>query len=91
MQMLFYVILDSFMASLGLIKGLLLEAANIQSYLAGKGEAHILNGFLIFCGFALSSLAFVMISKFFYFHLELVLTNKTTIENLEKKRNEESG
>lgn len=28
---------------------------------------------------------------FFKFHLELVINNRTTIENLEKKRNEETG
>lgn len=34
-------------------------------------------------------MASCLITMFFKFHLELVFGNRTTIENLERKRNEE--
>jgi palmitoyltransferase len=41
--------------------------------------------FLLFGAFSLNFLLTVMISMFFRFHLRLILTNSTTIENMDKK------
>lgn len=49
-------------------------------------EAVLILGQVVIC-----CSAHILILFFFKFHLELVLSNKTTIENLDKKRQEESG
>lgn len=89
--MLFYTIIDSFIAMLGLIKGAMLEYENIILFFQGKGEGHFLAGFLLIIALGLSVLSLFMITSFFKFHVDLVLSNRTTIENLERKRNEETG
>lgn len=91
MQMLFYTIIDSALAAGSLLKGLLIEADNISNFFSSTGDPHIISGILILVAFAVSCLAFYLISMFFKFHVELVLSNRTTIENLERKRNEETG
>jgi palmitoyltransferase len=49
-------------------------------------QAALIIGCLVVC-----CLVTVLISMFLKFHLELVLGNRTTIENLERKRQEETG
>lgn len=39
----------------------------------------------LFCGFSLNATIMVLMTMFLKFHLRLALTNKTTIENLDKK------
>lgn len=91
MQMLFYVILDSFCASFGLGWGLYYEFQDILQYMNSKGDPHFIDGLLLLCAFGISVSASCLITMFFKFHLDLVLNNRTTIENLEKKRNEVAG
>ncbi|CAD8201198.1 unnamed protein product [Paramecium octaurelia] len=91
MQMLFYVILDSYCAVIGLGYGLYIEFENIMLYFNSEGDLHFIDALLLLCAFGISCLASCLITMFFKFHLELVLSNRTTIENLEKKRNEETG
>jgi len=91
LQMLFYTILDSAIAVVGLAKGLLLEIQNLSNFFNSNGDGHFLSGFLVLIAFGISCLAICLITMFFKFHLELVFSNRTTIENLERKRNEETG
>ena len=44
---------------------------------------------LILIAFGVCGLAIFLITRFFKMHVDLVLENRTTIENLERKRSEE--
>ncbi|KAM3147807.1 hypothetical protein pb186bvf_000135 [Paramecium bursaria] len=86
MQMLFYVILDSFMGLFGLFIGLRQEYINIQN-----DDFQLIKTLLILIAFGVCGLAIFLITRFFKMHIDLVLENRTTIENLERKRSEEQG
>jgi len=45
----------------------------------------------VLAAFIVCCIVFVLISMFFKFHIELVFSNRTTIENLDHKRNEDAG
>lgn len=69
MQMLFYVILDSYCAVIGLGYGIYVEFENIMLYFNSKGDLHFIDGLLLLCAFGISCLASCLITMFFKFHL----------------------
>lgn len=88
MQMLFYTILSTGIGGLGLIYGFLSDVELILS----KAESNsLVDGLMILSALGICGLAFFLISMFFKFHVDLVLSNRTTIENLERKRAEDTG
>lgn len=54
-------------------------------------QADLVETLLIVGAFAICCLVTALISAFFKFHIDLVLANRTTIENLDRKRQEETG
>lgn len=79
--LLVYVLLSSYQACIALFFPVKREIeALLQSQHMGDFQ-----DFLLFGAFGLNFLLTVMISLFFKFHFRLILTNSTTIENMDKK------
>lgn len=47
--------------------------------------------YLTTLAYLINSIMFVVIGKFFWFHVKLLMQNLTTIEHMEKKRNLTGG
>jgi len=76
--MLFYVITTLLIMNVGMSLGILEIFEDIEDF-QGVYALKILM-------FMITVALFVMISIFFKFHINLILTNNTTLENLDKKR-----
>ena len=81
--MLFYVITTLFIANLGMTLGVFEIFDDIDNF----ESIYILRIFVYMITLPL----FAVISMFFKFHINLILTNNTTIENLDKKRSANSN
>lgn len=79
--MLFYVILTAILAAFGMV-GHVIDMFFVKDEFVN----YWMSDLFIFGGFCLDVAAIIVIGLFFKFHIELVLKNSTTIENLDKKR-----
>ena len=76
--MLFYVITTLFIANIGMTLGMIEIFEDIENF-QGIYVLRIIT-------YLITAPLFVLISMFFKFHINLILSNNTTIENLDKKR-----
>ena len=76
--MLFYILTTLFIVNLGMCLGIFDVIENIENFEA----KYLLRIFPCITTIAL----FTVIGMFFKFHIYLILTNNTTIENLDRKR-----
>jgi len=81
--MLFYVITTLFIANLGMTIGIFEIFDDIENF----QSIYVLRIIMYMITLPL----FVVISMFFKFHIKLILSNTTTIENLDKKRSTNSN
>jgi hypothetical protein len=87
MLFLFYIIL-TLIFSLSVETPLFIQ--NLMNMINNKEALTV--GFVIRAiGLVIQASFFVVISMFFRFHLELVLTNSSTLDNLERQRNPNAG
>ena len=87
MLFLFYIIL-TLIFSLAVEIPLFIQ--NVMGLVNNK-EAITLGFIIRALGLAIQASFFVVITMFFRFHVELVLTNSSTLDNLERQRNPNAG
>ena len=80
--MLFYTILITLIN----ITAFAASVTSILSNFSKNGAGYILNTIVVTAAIILNTIIFVTILLFFKFHLELILSNQTTLETLELKR-----
>ncbi|EAS03868.4 DHHC zinc finger protein (macronuclear) [Tetrahymena thermophila SB210] len=91
--LLFYVNVTTWLAMFGMIGEIFNIMVSIKQKLGGDDTITIswFSDFLIVASFGLDITAMVIIGIFFKFHLDLIFMNTTTLENLDRKRNNSSS
>ncbi|EGR32804.1 hypothetical protein IMG5_070030, partial [Ichthyophthirius multifiliis] len=88
MLLLFYVNITTWISLFGMIGEIINIIIAFKDLLMGNSikNENWFKDFIIVIAFALDVTAIIVIGIFFKFHLELLFSNTTTIENLDKKR-----
>ncbi|KAL4510762.1 hypothetical protein ABPG72_004916 [Tetrahymena utriculariae] len=91
--LLFYVNVTTWLAMFGMIGEIFNIMVSIKQKLGGDDTITIswFSDFLIVASFGVDITAMVIIGIFFKFHLDLIFMNTTTLENLDRKRNNSSS